>query len=78
MYSSCEETLTRWPSTVVGTGINKINGKINVFAAFGLNDIFSMTIRPNTGSGLRRLYEGKTKKLLSKWPTFIVHPWPDA
>ena len=35
---SCEDAINRWPTTAASVGINKIKGKINVYAPYGLND----------------------------------------
>ena len=39
----------------------KIDGKVNVYATYGLNDLFGMVVRPNKPSVIRWVYEKKLK-----------------
>lgn len=76
-YTSCEESITRWPSTTVCIGVTQRDGVVQVFAPYGLNDIFGMIGRPNIASGLRLMYEGKSRKWQRQWPDITILPWPD-
>lgn len=50
------------------------NGSWGVYAPSGLDDVFSLTIRPNVEAGRRRLYEEKCASWLSRWPELTVVP----
>lgn len=74
---SCEDSIKQFPSTVTSVGVTLRGRAVEVFAPFGLDDIFTMTARPNISSGLKGMYEGKLRKWQSKWPGITVHPWVD-
>ncbi|KKQ66961.1 MAG: hypothetical protein US86_C0002G0078 [Candidatus Daviesbacteria bacterium GW2011_GWA2_38_24] len=72
---SCEDAINRWPTTATSVGVNKINGKLNVYAPYGLNDLFGMVVRPNKPSVIKWVYEKKVEKWTKKWPDLKVIPW---
>jgi hypothetical protein len=51
-------------------------GALEVLAPFGFTDLFSMRTRPNPVLAPREIYEAKTKRWQSEWPTLTVLPWP--
>ena len=72
---SCEDAINRWPTTATSVGVNKINGKLNVYAPYGLNDLFGMVVRPNKPSVIKWVYEKKVEKWIKKWPNLKIIPW---
>jgi hypothetical protein len=55
------------------------NGGLEVYAPFGLDDLFSFRITPNfTGRSNRRTHEVKGARALSVWPELTVVPWDEA
>lgn len=55
------------------------DGEIEVYAPFGLDDLFSFRITPNfTRSSNRRTHEVKGARALSVWPELTVVPWETA
>lgn len=72
---SCEDAINGWPTTASAIGINKINGKVNVYAPYGLNDLFGMVIRPNKPFVIRWAYEKKVERWTKNWPNLKVIPW---
>ncbi|OGC51266.1 hypothetical protein A2982_04135 [candidate division WWE3 bacterium RIFCSPLOWO2_01_FULL_39_13] len=72
---SCEDAINRWPTTATAVGINKIDGKVNVYAPYGLNDLFGMVVRPNKPSVIKWVYEKKVEKWTKKWINLRVIPW---
>lgn len=72
---SCEDAINSWPTTATAVGINKINGKINVYAPYGLNDLFGMVVRPNKPSVIKWVYEKKIERWTKKWPNLKIIPW---
>lgn len=72
---SCEDAINGWPTTATAVGINKINGKVNVYAPYGLNDLFGMVVRPNKPSVIKWVYEKKVEKWTKNWPNLKVIPW---
>lgn len=45
-YKNSEDAIDQWIATVHAIGITKKNNNIEVYAPYGLSDIFSRTIRP--------------------------------
>ncbi len=72
---SCEDAINGWPTTATTVGINKIGSKFNVYAPYGLNDLFEMVVRPNKPSVIRWVYEKKVERWIKIWPNLKVIPW---
>lgn len=72
---SCEDAINGWPTTATAIGVNKINNKVNVYAPYGLNDLFGFVVRPNKPSVIKWVYEKKVEKWKEKWPNLNVIPW---
>ena len=50
-------------------------GRPRVYAPYGFDDLFSMTVRPNRRLAPRHVYEGKAARWLREWPQLTVLPW---
>lgn len=72
---SVEEAINKWGTTVTCIGVRISNGKFRVYAPFGLNDLFSLIIRPNKENFIKDDYNKKCKKWKEKWPLLTVIPW---
>ncbi|MGV3573633.1 MAG: nucleotidyltransferase family protein [Devosia sp.] len=53
------------------------NGKIVVFAPFGLDDMFSFRLTPNPALANRATHERKAARAMQLWPELQFEPWPD-
>lgn len=74
-FKSCEDAINCWPTTSTTVGINKINRRINIYAPYGLNDLFDMVVRPNKPSVTKEVYEKKVNKWTKRWPNLNIIPW---
>lgn len=74
-YKSCEDAIDTWPTTATAIGINKVKSKINVYAPYGLNDLFSLTVRANKLQITKDVYERKVEKWTKYWPVLRIIPW---
>jgi uncharacterized protein len=55
------------------------HGELEVYAPFGLDDLFSFRITPNfTRLSNRRTHEAKGARALSVWPELTIVPWDEA
>ncbi|MCI8362185.1 MAG: nucleotidyltransferase family protein [Clostridia bacterium] len=45
-YKNSEDAINQWIATVHAIGITKKNNNIEIYAPYGLSDIFSRTVRP--------------------------------
>lgn len=50
---------------------------IDLFAPFGLDDIWNLIVTPNRSLPIARVYADKTESWRRRWPTLTVHPWAD-
>lgn len=75
-YQSLEDAINSWPTTATALGIRRENnGEFKVYAPYGLNDLFSMTVKANKLLITRDVYEEKATKWLNLWPKLTVIPW---
>lgn len=51
--------------------------RLSVLAPFGLGDLFSFRITPNTALDNRATHTAKGERARSIWPEVMVVPWPD-
>lgn len=74
--ASADEALERYTSVVHALGVRlEPDGRLDLAAPFGLDDLFSMTIRPNHATACRASYDAKATRALSIWPEVTVLPW---
>ena len=76
-YNSVEEAINRWGTTITCVGVKMHHGKLDVYAPYGLNDLFSMILRPVKIQFIKKDYDKKTKKWKDKWPLLTVIPWEE-
>lgn len=75
-YLSLEDAIDSWPTTVTSLGARlDLNGEWQIYAPFGLDDLFNLILRPNKTLISEKIYEAKTQKWQSKWPELTVVPW---
>jgi hypothetical protein len=75
---SADEALPRYASVVHAVGVRlEPDGRLDVLAPFGLNDLFGMVIRPNMRLDNRASHAVKAARARRFWPEVTVVPWPD-
>lgn len=74
-YSSCEDAIASWGATVTCIGIRLENDKLIVYCPYGLNDLFSMTIRPVKRYFTQEQYEERAQRWKKKWDNLTILPW---
>lgn len=57
-------------------GITQRAGVTEVYAPFGFDELFAMTVRPNCRRNLPAVYYAKAKRWQEAWPELTVVPWP--
>jgi uncharacterized protein len=73
---SADEAITRYASATHAVGVRLLqDDQLDVFAPFGLQDIFAMVIRPNYALPNRETHERKAARAKSVWPEVTVVPW---
>ena len=70
------EGILRFPASSQMVGIKRTgNDFIDIYAPFGLGDLWEMVVRPNRALPLSDQYEEKTTNWHSRWPTLNVYSW---
>ncbi|MBC7908639.1 MAG: nucleotidyltransferase family protein [Rhodospirillaceae bacterium] len=71
-YTSAEDAVTRWPETATAIALRLTDGGMEMMAPFGLEDLFSMTVRPTPTFASEKLAIIKKrvweKRWLERWP----------
>jgi hypothetical protein len=74
--SSADQSLTRYASSTHAVGVRLTSDdRLDVVAPFGLDDIFSMTVRPNYALPNKATHDNKAARALAVWPELRVIPW---
>lgn len=76
-YISVEDAISKWGATVTCIGVRLENNKLITYCPYGLNDLFSMTIRPIKTYFTKEQYEERVNRWLSKWPNLKVISWDE-
>ncbi len=74
-YSSVEEAILSWGATITSIGVRLENNELIVYAPYGLNDIFSMIVRPVKKDFSKENYEKRAEKWKAKWNRLEIIPW---
>jgi len=74
-YTSVEDAISSWGTSITCIGVRLEKGKLVVCAPFGLNDLFSMTLRPIKKQFSEEQYNIKSVKWKNKWPLLKILPW---
>lgn len=75
-YKSVEEAISTWPTTATSIGVRKnADGKFQVYAPFGLSNLFGMIVRANKAKITENIYQEKVDRWIKIWPNLIVVPW---
>jgi hypothetical protein len=74
--ASADEAITRYASTTHAIGVRLTHDdRLEVFSPFGLDDIFSMIVRPNRVLPNKATHEKKAARARAIWPELRVIPW---
>ena len=76
-YTSVYDAINSWGTTITCIGVRMHNGKLDIYSPYGLNDLFSMTIRPIKVQCSKKYYDEKINKWKEKWPLLKVMPWEE-
>jgi hypothetical protein len=73
---SADEAILRYASIVHAIGVRlEYDDRLDVVAPFGLDDLFSMVIRPNYALANAVSHMRKARRAQAIWPEIIVVPW---
>ena len=74
-YTSVEDAISSWGATVTCIGVRLENGKLVVYAPYGLSDIFGMIIRPVKRDFTKEAFDERSLRWMSKWPNLKKIDW---
>ena len=74
-YKSCEDAIDSFPTTTTAVGVRHDGLRYAVYAPFGLEDLFSGTVRANKKQVNEAIYYAKAEKWKGKWPGLTVVAW---
>ena len=74
-YKSCEDAISSWGATITCIGVRLENNRMKVYCPYGLNDIFTMTIRPIKKCFTKEQYDARVKRWKAKWNELNVIEW---
>ena len=74
--ASADEAIARYASVAHAVGVRlEPEGRLDVLAPFGLDDIFAMVIRPNHALDNAASHARKAQRVKAIWPEVTVLPW---
>jgi uncharacterized protein len=75
-YLTSEDAVARWPETATAVALRLNGGVIDITAPHGLDDLFSMIIRPTPAfvGDKRSIFRERLRQKgwLERWPRLIV------
>lgn len=76
-FTSSLDAIDHFASTICCYAVTcAVDGEIEVYAPHGYVDLFERRVRPNPVLAPAHVYEQKTARWLTQWPTLEVEPWP--
>ena len=71
--SCTDEALARFVAPAFAVGVRlEADGRLDIAAPFGLNDLFAMRLRPNPLRGLADGWEKVTASAQARWPEVMI------
>lgn len=74
-YTSCEDAISSWGSTVTCIACRLENNKFKFFCPYGLDDLFNLTIRPVKRYFDKEQYEERAARWKRKWDKLEIVEW---
>ncbi len=75
-YPSLEAAVDTWPTTASSLAVQRrAPGTFDIYAPFGLEDLFSLIVRPNKRLIPEEVYLKKAAKWKKRWPKLTILPW---
>lgn len=74
-YTSVEDAIASWGATVTCIGVRLEDGELKVYCPYGLNDIFSMTIRPVKKDFEKENYIKRASRWKDRWEKLNIVEW---
>jgi len=69
--------IATFPTTATAIGVRPTPNSLELFAPFGLDDLFNRIVRANKVQISQAIYEAKTKKWTDRWPGLCIVGWDE-
>ena len=76
--TSVEEAIDVFACKTHSVGVRLENGALDLYAPYGLRDIFAMRVVPNPIRDNRKTHEDKGRRAIECWPELVILPWPQT
>jgi hypothetical protein len=77
--SCADEAITRYASSTHAVGVKLAdNGRLDLFAPFGLDDVFGLIVRPNYALPNKATHDRKANRVKAIWPELTIIAWEAA
>jgi uncharacterized protein len=77
--SCADEAITRYASSTHAVGVKLADdGRLDVFAPFGLEDVFDLIVRPNYALPNKATHDRKANRVRAIWPELTIIEWDEA
>ena len=86
-HQTVEDAIRTFPAIATCVGVKYVGRRFHVYAPYGLDDLFDLTVRPNRSQiaaivrnpeRAREVYEEKVNRWIKIWPKLQVIPWDEA
>lgn len=74
-YKSTQEGIASWLTKVTCIGVTTQDGNFNIYAPYGLDDLFNLIVKPNKVMGNKQAYDEKTNRWRKVWPNLTIIDW---
>ncbi len=74
-YASMADAIASFPTTATAVGVRCVEGRFEVAAPFGLDDLLGLIVRPNKRQITRAIYQAKVERWRPLWPALTVVEW---
>jgi hypothetical protein len=74
--TSASDGILRFPSTTAAVGLKRTGEEfLDVYAPFGLSNIWDLTVKPNRALPIPHVYAEKIERWRAEWPRLKIEPW---
>lgn len=76
--ANASEGILRFPSRTSALGLKRTGEEfIDLFAPFGLDNVWNLVMAPNRSLPIPNIYAEKAERWRQTWPTLTVHAWAE-
>jgi hypothetical protein len=77
-FTSATAAIDSFASTTCCVGATSTPDGLQLYAPYGLEDVFDLVMRPNPRLAPKIVYEAKVRQYRERWPSLLALPWPEA